>query len=107
MVKVRGKGGINVGIPFVHESANTNTNNYELFVRGCCKKCEQNVLFLSISKEFLSCDWMCAKKSSVWLFHSRDGSNSLPHQISAGYPADIRDVTDGICKLRKTYNYRK
>ena len=21
--------------------------------------------------------------------------------------ADIRDVTDGICKLRKTYNYRK
>ena len=21
-----------------------------------------------------------------------------------GYPPDIRDVTDGICKLRKTYN---
>ena len=26
---------------------------------------------------------------------------------SAGYTADIRDVTDGICKLCKTYNYRK
>ena len=28
-------------------------------------------------------------------------------QSSAGYTADIRDVTDGICELRKTYNYRK
>ena len=25
-------------------------------------------------------------------------------RISAGYLADIRDVTDVICKLRKTYN---
>ena len=24
-----------------------------------------------------------------------------------GYPPDIRDVTDEICKLRKTYIYRK
>ena len=24
-----------------------------------------------------------------------------------GCPPDIRDVTDGICKLRKTYNNRK
>ena len=54
-------------------SANTNTKNGKLVVRGCYKKCEQNVLFLSLSndffewQEFLSRDWLRADKSH-WLF---------------------------------------
>ena len=36
----------------------------------------------------------------VWLEKARQVGN-------VKMKMDIRDVTDGICKLRKTYNYRK
>ena len=60
-----------------------------LLSRWTSEKSKQNVLFLSISNVFFLNEENffpvigCApKKSSDWLFDSRDGSNSLLHQPS-------------------------
>ena len=50
--------------------------------------------FFSVSKSFL-------KEYPVILILIPASRTRGPE---GGYPPDIRDVTDGICKLRKTYN---
>ena len=87
------------------KSANTNTNKYKLFVRGCWKKCEQNVLFLSISKEILSCNWICAKNSSVVSFSLSNNTKS-----KTIYRADIQhpDIWLGSSRpITDTSNYHQ
>ena len=66
--------------------ANTNTNNGELFVGGCCKKCEKRTMFAlfykgkSANKMYFFAACRIIFFWNDWLFDRRDGSNSLPHR---------------------------